>query len=40
MMAKAKTGQLNLDRMLWATRRASGLKPPSKGAGCAVEFFL
>jgi hypothetical protein len=30
MVAKAKAGELNLDRTLWAMRRATEPKPPPK----------
>jgi replication initiation protein RepC len=32
MVAKAKAGELNLDRTLWAMRRAAAPKPPPKTA--------
>jgi hypothetical protein len=32
MVAKAKAGELNLDRTLWAMRRAAEPKPPPKTA--------
>jgi replication initiation protein RepC len=33
MVAKAKAGELNLDRTLWAMRRATAPKPPVKAGG-------
>jgi hypothetical protein len=33
MVAKAKAGELNLDRTLWAMRRAIDPKPRSQAAG-------
>jgi hypothetical protein len=38
MVAKAKAGELNLDRTLWAMRRAAEPKPPwSMPLQCVVE---
>ena len=36
MVAKAKAGELNLDRTLWAMRRANGPRPASKAASGGV----
>ena len=36
MVVKAKAGELNLDRTLWAMRGAINPKPPIKGGGASL----